>query len=269
MDKNNNWEAYFEANRKQWDSRVEPHQSAELYKMERFLVGETSLNSIELNGVGDVKGKSLLHLQCHFGQDTLSWARLGAKATGVDISPVAIAKAKSLNEQLQLDATFLESDIYALSEKLAQQYDIVFTSYGTIIWLPDLDRWAQVIAQALAPNGIFYIADFHPTLMLLNFDNHQIEYDYFNKGVIEETQTHTYTGQPLPEPIKEYFWQHSLSEIMQALLKNGLQIVDFQEFDCSPYDCFPNFKRIGDSHYQFNGFNTSFPHVFAIKARKL
>lgn len=268
MTTKNNYKTYFDANREGWDSRVEPHQSADLYDMERFMSGETSLNNIELDGLGAVNDKTLLHLQCHFGQDTLSWARLGARATGVDFSPLAISKAKEISRKLNVQADFLCTDIYSFPEFNKQLFDIVFTSYGCIVWLPDLDLWAKVISGALKKGGCFYIADFHPTLMLFNFDNCKIEYDYFNKGVVEEINLKTYTGQELSQPIKEYFWQHSLSEIMTALLQNGMEIIDFQEFDYSPYQCFPNMTKVSEKQYRFNAVNVSFPHVFSIKAIK-
>ncbi|MFZ4545724.1 MAG: class I SAM-dependent methyltransferase, partial [Saprospiraceae bacterium] len=239
-----------------------------LYDMDKFMAGETSLNSIELHGLGDVKDLSLLHLQCHFGQDTLSWARLGAKVTGVDISPEAIKKADELKAALNLQADFICTDVYSFPEQNRQLFDIVFTSYGCIVWLPDLDIWAKVINSALKSGGTFYMADFHPTFMLFNFDNCQIEYDYFNKGVIEEISSKTYTGQELQQPVQEFFWQHSLSEIFTALIDNGLEIVDFQEFDYSPYACFPNMSPIGPKQYRFDAVKVSFPHVFSIKAIK-
>jgi 2-polyprenyl-3-methyl-5-hydroxy-6-metoxy-1,4-benzoquinol methylase len=264
-----NNQIYFDANREHWNNRVMPHLSSKMYAMEAFMQGNNSLNTIELDIFEEnIVGKSLLHLQCHFGQDTLSWARMGAKVTGIDISPVAIEKAKELNATLGLDATFVVTDVYSVPANIEGVFDVVFTSYGCIVWLPDLDEWAQIIAQKLKPNGVFLMADFHPTLMLFNFDNQRVAYDYFNKGVIMEEQTHTYTGQLLEKPVKEYFWQHSLSEIIQALLKNGLQIVDFQEFDYSPYDCFPNMKARAEKEYIFGDFKTSFPHVFALKAVK-
>lgn len=268
MNTNTKWQQYFDANKIQWDSRVEPHQTADLYNMEAFMAGTSSLNEIEQNGIGAVTGKSLLHLQCHFGQDTLSFARMGAHVTGIDISSEAIQKAKTLATKLNLHAQFLETDVYNVPNVLQQSYDIVFTSYGCIVWLPDLDVWAKIIADKLHQGGIFYIADFHPTLMLFNFENQKIEYDYFNKGVIAETITHTYTGQQLDQPRKEYFWQHPLSEIISALIKQNLEIIDFQEFDYSPYNCFSNMTKIDDKKYVFGDFKTSFPHVFSIKARK-
>ena len=142
--------------------------------------GRNSLGQPELDALGDVKNKSLLHLQCHFGQDSLSWARLGAKVTGVDFSAKAIQLARSLNNQLRLDARFIQSNVLTLTDILEGQFDIVFTSFGTIIWLDDLTKWAKVIYQFLQEGGTFYIIDFHPILYMYDFSNLQLSYHYFN-----------------------------------------------------------------------------------------
>ena len=137
-----------------------------MYNMSDFLSGATSLKSIEREALGDVGGKQLLHLQCHFEQDTLSWARLGAEAVGVDFSQEAIKIARQLNEELGLSAAFLQSDVLQLSGKLQRQFDIVFTSYGVLNWLPELDSWGEVVAEHLKPGGRFYIVEFHPAFYI-------------------------------------------------------------------------------------------------------
>ena len=130
--------------------------------MDGFKAGRITLNDVEREEVGPVSGKSLLHLQCHFGMDTMSWARLGAEATGVDFSDAAIDLARSLNDELGLSARFLCSNVYDLPGALDEQFDIVFTSHGVLCWLPDLDGWAGVIDNHLKPGGLFYIIDGHP-----------------------------------------------------------------------------------------------------------
>jgi len=137
---------YFKTNQALWDQKTSIHKDSEFYQMDAFMKGASSLQEIELNALKDkVAGKKLLHLQCHFGQDTLSFARLGAKATGIDLSPKAIDLARSLNEELNLDATFVCSNLYDLPQHLEGQFDIIFTSYGTVTWLPDLSKWAKVL----------------------------------------------------------------------------------------------------------------------------
>ncbi|MFK7807768.1 MAG: class I SAM-dependent methyltransferase, partial [Saprospiraceae bacterium] len=139
---------YFDSNEKLWDQKTPIHLKAEFYDMKGFLAGNTSLRKPELDDLPEdfIKGKSMLHLQCHFGQDSLSFARMGAKVTGIDLSGEAINSAKKLNDQLGLDAQFVKSNVYDLKENLGdQQFDIIFTSYGSITWLPDLQKWAALI----------------------------------------------------------------------------------------------------------------------------
>src|SRR5690242_247544 len=150
---------YFEANRLLWNQRTTVHKDSDFYNLAGFKAGEPVLTVIESKELGDVKGKTMLHLQCHFGMDSLDWARRGAKVTGGDLSDTAIGEARKLNDEMGLDATFICSNVYDISIHLKEQFDIVFTSYGTIGWLPDLDKWARVIAERLNPGGIFYIAE--------------------------------------------------------------------------------------------------------------
>ncbi|MGP1782892.1 class I SAM-dependent methyltransferase, partial [Shewanella frigidimarina] len=143
---------YLSVNQQGWDRRVQTHVTSAFYDVAGFLAGKSSLQEIELANL-EVKGKNLLHLQCHFGLDTLSWARMGANVTGVDLSPAAITQAQSLAEQTKLNAQFICSDVYSVTESISQQFDLVFTSYGAIVWLPDLDKWAQIIASKLVAGG--------------------------------------------------------------------------------------------------------------------
>jgi len=153
---------YLQANRRRWDQLAIEHQSSEFYDLAGFKTGKDRLRSIELNELGDVSGKSLLHLQCHFGMDTLAWARRGAIVTGIDFSQKAITTAQSLSEELNIPADFYCSDIYELLNVLSGLFDIVFTSYGVLHGLPDLQKWGQIISYYLKPGGIFYIVEDHP-----------------------------------------------------------------------------------------------------------
>ena len=154
----NKYSDYFEANKKLWNQRTIVHKDSSFYNLAGFKAGENVLTPIELNELGDVKGKKMLHLQCHFGMDSLNWARLGADVTGVDLSDEAIKEAKQLNDELAMNAKFICCNVYDLKEHLDEKFDIVFTSYGTIGWLPDLDKWAGLIAHYLKPGGTFYPA---------------------------------------------------------------------------------------------------------------
>ena len=151
---------YIEINRESWNHRTEVHLKSEFYDLEGFIKGKSSLNPIELNLLGDIAGKRILHLQCHFGQDTISLSRLGAEVTGVDFSDKAIESAKKIADQTGSSAKFICCDIYDLPDHLDEKFDIVFTSYGTIGWLPDLDKWAKIVSNYLKPNGTFVFVEF-------------------------------------------------------------------------------------------------------------
>ena len=260
---------YFETNKKLWDAKTPIHLRSEFYQLEAFKAGKNVLNSIELEALGDVKGKTMLHLQCHFGQDSLCWARLGAQVTGMDISTEAIKTARQLSDELNIQARFVESYVYSLKEHLQGQFDIVFTSYGTIAWLPNLDRWAEIIDHFLSPGGTFYIAEFHPFLYSFDFDTCQIRYPYFNTGeAFYDEEEGTYAEPDADIKRKEYFWVHSIAETMTALLKRGIHLEAFEEFDHSPYNCFPNMKERAPGEFIFGNFPVAIPHVFSMKMRK-
>jgi len=259
-------DTFLEANRQAWDQITQINVKSAFYDLEGFKNGKSSLNPIELEGVGPVAGKNLLHLQCHFGMDTLSWARLGARATGIDFSPEAISNAKQIAEEMGIPARFICSDVYQLPEVLNEQFDIVFTSYGALCWLPDLDAWAALVRRYLRPGGIFFVAEFHPALYLFDFNTRQIAYHYFNQGtpfVDEDEGSYADRGSGLKTIT--YFWPHSLAEIMGSLLRQGLQLLDFREYDYSPYNCFPNMEERAPGEFVFGGFEVSFPHVFCLK----
>ncbi len=163
-------ENYSAVNKASWNKRTEIHFDSKFYDNESFIKGRSSLNDIELELLGDVREKSILHLQCHFGQDSLSLARLGAKVTGADLSDHAIAKAIELSNKIDIPAEFVCCDIYDLPKYLQGEFDIVFTSYGTIGWLPDLAKWSSTIFHFLKPEGQFIMADFHPFIWMLDDD---------------------------------------------------------------------------------------------------
>jgi len=251
---------YLTTNKIAWDARTRVHLTSDFYDVEGFLSGKTSLTEIELSELA-VAGKSLLHLQCHFGLDTLSWARMGAKVIGVDLSEVAIAEARQLAQQTQLSAEFICSDVYSVAGKVEPQ-DIVFTSYGAIVWLPDLTLWAQTIAACLKPGGQFYMAEFHPAQQL--FDG----YSYFNRGVPDIEQEGTYTENAGDEQYTLMCWSHSLSEVINALLQAGLVLEFFHEFAFSPYNCFAGLEAQANGRYVLKHQGQQVPLVYSISARK-
>ena len=259
---------YLAINKQTWNHKTEVHVDSEFYDNENFLKGKSTLNSIELALLGDVSGKKILHLQCHFGQDSLSLARLGAEVTGVDLSNTAIEKATSFAKELKLEAKFICSDIYDLPSHLAEQFDIVFTSYGTIGWLPDLDKWAKVISHFLKPNGKFIMADFHPVVRMFDNDFKEVFYSYFNVEPIIEEETGTYADKNAALETKTITWNHPISETLNALLSNGLTLNQFNEYDYSPYNCFNNTEEFEKGKFRIKHFENKIPMVYSILATK-
>lgn len=257
---------YININRSNWNSRIETHVKSAFYNLDEFKKGASSLNSIELNLLEEIVGKKIAHLQCHFGQDTLSLARLGAQVAGLDFSEKAIAVANQLNEELGLDVRFVCADVYEANEVLQETYDIVFTSYGTIGWLPDLNRWAATIKRLLTPGGKLIFVEFHPVIWMFDGQLKNIIYSYFNKEDIIESSSATYTdGNEIEQP-NTVSWNHSLSEVFQALTAQGFVITDFNEYDYSPYDCFSNTIKIEDRKFQIKGLEGKLPMVYSIVA---
>lgn len=207
-------------------------------------------------------------MQCHFGQDSLSLARMGAKVTGIDLSDKAIATAKELNAELNLDAEFIVSDVYDLPNNLKSKFDIVFTSYGTIGWLPDMDKWASVINHFLKPEGKFVFVEFHPNVWMYDDDFTHVKYSYFNKEAIIETEEGTYADKDSKLQFSYVFWNHGLSEVMSGLLNNNLSIDNFKEYNYSPYDCFAHTEKIEDRKYQIKAFGDKMPLCYSIVASK-
>lgn len=261
-------ENYLEINKNSWNAKVEPHLKSDFYFVDEFLKGRNSLNSIELELLGDVKDKKILHLQCHFGQDSISLSRLGAKVMGIDLSDKAINAAKDLAKKCETDTEFIISDVYDLPNVLNQKFDIIFTSYGTIGWLPDLDKWANVINHFLKPGGRFVMVEFHPVIWMFDDDFNGITYNYFNEKSIVETYEGTYADFSA-DIVQEYvMWNHSLSDVLQNLIKNNLIIDNFHEFDWSPYPCFKHVEEFEKGKWRVNKFGNKMPMVYALSAQK-
>ena len=256
-------------NRRNWNQRTPIHAGSNSYDLEGFRAGRQTLRPIELESVGDVAGRSLLHLQCHFGLDTISWSRLGVRATGVDFSDRAIDLARRLNAEIGTDARFFCADVYELPAVLKEQFDWVFTSYGVLAWLPDLERWAQVIHRHLVPGGRFLIVDFHP--LLGTYDpapqGMRVANSYFHHQLQIPGNEPTYAGGGLVES-PCYEWQHSLGDVVNALCGAGLVIESMAEYPFCHYRAFPHMLRGVDGWWRFPENNDSIPQMFSIKARK-
>lgn len=270
MTKNNSdFADYARINQTLWDTWTRVHLSSDFYDMEGFLAGKDFLRDIEIDALGDVRDKQLLHLQCHFGQDSLSWARRGAKVTGIDLSPVAIQAARSLATRLDLPATFYACNLYDTPHALDEQFDIVFTSYGTIGWLPDLDRWAAVIKRCLKPGGLFFMVDWHPFVWMFDDEQYkEITYGYFNRKVFVEDTTRSYAGEHSEQPRQTATFNHPISELLNALIKSGLRLQSFEEYDYSSYDIFPNSRCVGKDRYITEHWGENVPYMYSIKASK-
>ncbi|MEE9442150.1 MAG: class I SAM-dependent methyltransferase [candidate division Zixibacteria bacterium] len=255
-----------EINRKNWNARTDAHYKHPEYRVKEFLNGSLKLHPLELKEVGDVNGKSLLHLQCHFGLDTLSWARLGAKVTGIDISDRSIELANELKDKAGLEARFIRTDLFNLPEVLDEEFDIVFTSYGVLWWMSDIKRWAKIVAQYVRRDGFFYIADGHPVMNMLDKDKRVFE-PYFNQGVERYYDEGDYCDKDLKIE-EECGWRWTLSDVINALIGAGLTLEYIHEFPFCCYDHWPNFVKDKDGWYYYPDMKKDVPMTFSIKAVK-
>lgn len=263
------FEREFAANLEGWNLRTPVHLRSGFYEIEAFVAGKTSLRCIELEELGDVAGKRLLHLMCHFGQDTLSLARMGAQATGVDFSETAIAAARDLSRRIAVPAKFVCCNLYDTRRFVHGAFDVVYTSYGVVGWLPDLTAWAQIIADSLRPGGTFYIAEFHPFVWMLDEHYEKFTYGYFHTDTpLEFAMQGTYADRDAAIRYRDFNWVHSLGDVVSALVIGGLEIEFLHEFPFTVYDCFPNLEKIGERKWRFRHLKDTIPYLFSIRARK-
>lgn len=259
---------YLEINRQSWNNRTDAHLQSDFYDMPGFLKGNTSLKEIELALLPDIKDKKVLHLQCHFGQDTLSLARMGAICTGVDLSDKAIENARHIASEIGQNATFICSDVYDLPNQLDEKFDVVFTSYGTIGWLPDIQQWAKVVSHFLKPGGRFIFAEFHPVVWMFDDDFHTVKYNYFNAGAIIETESGTYADREADIRQQYICWNHGLAEVVNSLIQQDLQIDHLQEYDYSPYNCLKGMIEFEPGKFLISHMENKIPLVYSISATK-
>jgi SAM-dependent methyltransferase len=221
------------ANRALWDAWTRIHVPSSFYDVESFRDGTDAIriSDYELAEVGPVEGKTLLHLQCHFGLDTLSWARLGARVTGVDFSDEAIAAARALADETGVPGTFVRSNVYDLPGVLDATFDVVYTSKGVLGWLPDIQGWARVVAHFVKPGGTFYIAEVHPVAQVFADEGVEpgelrLAYPYWSHpGPLRFDVQGSYADPDArTDGLVEYGWDHSLGEIITALIDAGLQV---------------------------------------------
>lgn len=261
-------ETYIKKNKAAWNDKTDHHFNSAFYDVDSFVKGKNSLNEIELDLLGDVSGKSILHLQCHFGMDTISLSRMGAIVTGADLSDKAISKAKELVLKTNTNAEFICCDLYDLPEHLSKKFDMVFTSYGTIGWLPDMDRWAAIISTYLKPGGKFIFADFHPVVWMFDDDFEKIEYKYEKADPIIENISGTYADRDAPIKTETISWNHSISEVLNNLIKHRMEITLLNEYDYSPYNCFNKTEEFEAGKFRIKHLENKIPMVYAIVAIK-
>jgi SAM-dependent methyltransferase len=265
---------FLKANRELWDKLASVHHKSEFYDVEGFLKGNQTLDPIEIEELSDLTGKKLLHLQCHFGMDTLSLARLGAEVTGVDFSPEAIELAKSLSQSIGLEARFVCANVYDVPKVLDEEFDIVFTSGGVIMWLPDLEKWAKLIASSLKPGGLFYIREFHPFAYVFDDDENvtelRVRYPYFQgKEPLMFEDDGTYASEEKTGMMKTYEWNHPISVILNSLINNGLRIDHFNEFSVTGYKALPFMIEKEKGRWVLPDNEDKVPLMFSIKATKI
>ncbi len=260
-----------ETNKELWNELTDVHIKS--YGIDKCKNGKSTLDKIQLKEVGDVRGKSLLHLQCHFGLDTLSWAREGAIVTGVDFSEKSIAYANQLKEEMNIKARFICCNIYDIKSYLDERFDIVYTSQGIICWLKDLEKWAKIISDFLNPNGIFYIMEHHPIKDIFNDEKRgelEIIYPYFHskEPTKWDDDSPDYSDETYIAKNPSYQWQWSLSDIINSLIKVGLQIEFINEFDKLFYKALPDMKKDKYGWWYLPNYRNKIPLMFTLRAKK-
>ncbi|MDL4815017.1 class I SAM-dependent methyltransferase [Actinomadura opuntiae] len=260
---------YRELNRALWDERVAIHAASEFYDVAGFKAGGTALRDFEVAEVGPVAGRRLVHLQCHFGLDTLSWARLGARATGLDFSGAAIETADGIAAECAIPARFVQADVYDAVEALGETYEIVYTGLGALGWLPDMDRWARVVAELLEPGGFLHLSEFHPFTEVLDFtDGSTVTYDYFDRSPQVWDKPGTYTdGDQNTRHTRSVQFQHGLGEIVSALAAAGLRIDFLHEHDHTLFERFRSLERHGRI-YRLPAGRPRVPLMYSLRATR-
>lgn len=261
-------DAYSKANLENWNERTTIHASSKFYDIAGFKSGKSTLKKIERAELGSVAGKSLLHLQCHFGLDSLSWARLGATVTGADFSGKAIDLATSLCSETQIVARFIRSEIYSLPTILTDRFDIVFASYGVLCWVSDILQWMKVASDYLKPGGVFYLVDDHPFADMFDSDL-QFESSYFHSDdPLKCGPEPDYADRAAQLLTSFYQWKHSLGDVANAAVQARLHIEFIHEFPFSAWERFPGMMKEKDGWYVIANPKIQIPLLFSIRAGK-
>ena len=270
-----------EDNRSHWDKLAPTHargSGASFYRVEEFLAGESKLAPWEIEEVGPVTGKSLLHLQCHIGLDTLSWAREGAIVTGLDFSPAALDEARRLAQLIKVEARFVEARVQDAAEALDhERFDIIYTGRGAVCWLPDLKPWAEQCAALCRPDGIFYMEESHPTLDLFDLkpdsggrETLQPHYDAFQRSAVSETSEGSYADRSANTGLTtSHAWEHSIGEILNALTSAGFEFIHLHEREFAFFEPWPGvFEPHGPNLWKFREGQVRFPLSYTLKMKR-
>ncbi|MEU5992576.1 class I SAM-dependent methyltransferase [Spirillospora sp. NPDC047418] len=262
---------YVTVNKALWDERVPIHVASDFYDVAGFKAGGQTLRDFELAEVGDVTGLRLVHLQCHFGLDTLSWARRGAHVTGLDFSEKAVEAARTVADETGLRARFVAADVYDAPMVLGDAYDIVYTGLGALCWLPDVDRWSRVVASLLRPGGFVYLAEFHPFADTLDDEEGRtVTYDYFAEGpqIWDEPDAGSYADpQASVQHTRSVEFVHGLGEVVTALAGAGLRIDSLREHDHTLWQRYAALERHGTAYRLPEG-RPRVPLMYSLRATK-
>lgn len=263
-----------EVNRSLWNAWADAHFDSAFYGVDAFRRGECTLPDFDTRAVGSVEGRPLLHLQCHFGLDTLSWARRGAVVTGLDFSPKAVALARRLAAECGISARFVCANVYGAADALkGERFPLVVSTAGVIPWLPDLDAWARIVASLLARGGVFYLREFHPVSQVFCPDSPDpgapvLRYPYFPTGdPVRETVAGSYAGIDAAAGATSYEWPHSLGEVVQTLLEAGLRLEAMREFPFTTYKSFPWLEEGTDDRWRWPGSHSPIPLMYSLRWR--
>jgi SAM-dependent methyltransferase len=261
---------WFAANRSMWDERVPIHVESDFYDVDAFRARPDRIRPFEAAEVGDVTGRDLVHLQCHFGLDTMSWATRGARAVGLDFSTSAVDSARTLAADLAIAADFVEANVYDAVEALdGRTFDIVYTGIGALNWLPDIERWAEVVAALVRPGGFLYLAEFHPILWTFGWKDLTVENDYFDDRPFFDDEPGTYVDFNAPtERNACYEWQHTLGDVVSAVVTAGLSLEFLHEHDVMLFERWPWVERRDVDDYRFPPGRPRVPLMYSLKASK-
>jgi SAM-dependent methyltransferase len=263
-------EGWRELNRDNWDARVPVHLASSSYDIDGYLAGADSLLPFEGEEAGDVASKHLVHLQCHIGLDTLSWAQRGAVVSGLDFSSAAVKAARSLATSVGIPASFVEADVYdAVAAFGGQRFDIVYTGIGALVWLPSVTRWTSVVASLLAPGGFLYLVEGHPFAQVLDDSSGvRVARDYFDSAGHMEDYPFTYTDGPALSHTVGVEFQHGIGSIITALTETGLRIEFVHEYDFEAFQRFESLERGPEGLYRFSAGQPRIPMMYSLRASR-